>query len=95
MGKRAPAGLPDPGTRSGHANIRMGKLCGRKGDSEASSIKEDHSAGARAGDVRRVARWNTTALAKITAPNRLATIERTPRIVQAFRLDFLGFGVFH
>src|SRR5215213_2713935 len=23
MGKRAPAGLPDPGTRSGHANIRM------------------------------------------------------------------------
>ena len=24
MGQRAPAGLPDPGTRSGHANIRKG-----------------------------------------------------------------------
>jgi hypothetical protein len=26
MGKRAPAGLPDPGTRSGHANIRWGRF---------------------------------------------------------------------
>src|SRR5688572_12426303 len=26
LGKRARAGRPDPGTRSGHANIRMGKL---------------------------------------------------------------------
>jgi hypothetical protein len=54
-----PAGLPDPGTRSGHANIRMGKLCGRKGDSGASSIKEDHSAGASARGIHGAWRGGT------------------------------------